>query len=59
MTSAFRLDESFRRKKGVIGGGIDDELGRKMIYASPLTQIDPFVLVRNDPQDAQLISWQL
>jgi hypothetical protein len=26
---------------------------------SPLTQIDPFMLVGNDPQNAQLISWQL
>jgi len=27
--------------------------------ASPLTKDDPFMLVRNDPQDAQLVSWQL
>jgi hypothetical protein len=26
--------------------------------ASPLTKNDPYVLVSNDPEDAQLISWQ-
>ena len=27
--------------------------------ASMLTKSDPFVLVWNDPRDAQLISWQI
>ena len=26
-------------------------------YTSPLTQSDPFVFVRNDPWDAQLVSF--
>jgi len=32
--------------------------GRQAPKASPLIRSDPFVLVWNDPWDAQLISWQ-
>ena len=49
------FDQNWNLKYRVEEGRIYD----KNWQPSPLTKIDPFVIVINDPQDAQLISCQL
>jgi uncharacterized OB-fold protein len=38
---------------------LEGEIGSFQCGASPLTPKDPFVLIWNDPWDAQLLSWQI
>ena len=42
---------------GVSAGALFAEKPIIPFYPSPLTKTDPFMLVRNDPWNAQLIGW--